>query len=109
MKKTFKPEFLNRIDEIVYFNKLDNSIVAKICDKFINQLSKRLSNNDKNLTITDAARDKIIEEGYEEEFGARPLKRYIQKNIESLIAYHLLENPNNKDIIVDYKEQFFIR
>ena len=109
LKKTFKPEFLNRIDEIVCFNKLDNKVIEKIYDKFIHLLAKRLENGDKSLKITENAKNKIIEEGYDEEFGARPLKRYIQKNVESIIAYELLKNPAKKEIVVDYKNDFYVK
>jgi ATP-dependent Clp protease ATP-binding subunit ClpB len=102
LKSTFKPEFINRIDEIIYFNKLNNSVIEKIYDKFIGLLNKRLTNANKKLAISENAKNKIIEEGYDEEFGARPLKRYIQKNIESLIAKYLLVNPNKDVINIDY-------
>ena len=87
---------------------MDNKVIEKIYDKFILQLTKRLNSNDKELFITDAAKSKIIEEGYDEEFGARPLKRFIQKNIESLIAHYILQYPNNNDIVIDYKDGFYI-
>ena len=108
LKSTFKPEFINRIDEIIYFNKLNNSVIEKIYDKFIDLLNKRLNNASKKLIISEKAKSKIIEEGYDEEFGARPLKRYIQKNIESLIAKDLLINPNKEIISIDYQNDSYV-
>ncbi len=110
LKKTFKPEFINRIDEIIYFNKLSSSVIEKIYDKFIGLLNKRLNNASKRLVVTENAKKKIIEEGYDEEFGARPLKRYIQKNIESLIARDLLMNPNKEVLTIDFaNNEYFIK
>jgi len=109
LKSTFKPEFINRIDEIIYFNKLNKTVIEKIYDKFIGLLNKRLNNGNKKLIISESAKNRIIEEGYDEEFGARPLKRYIQKNIESLIAKDLLINPDKEVISVDYDNEYVIR
>jgi len=110
LRNTFKPEFLNRIDEIIYFNKLDNKVIEKIYDKFIGLLDKRLANANKKLVVSEVAKNKIIEEGYSEDFGARPLKRYIQKNIESLIAKDLLINPNKEVISIDFvNDEYVIR
>ena len=108
LRSTFKPEFLNRIDEIIYFNKLDNKVIEKIYDKFIGLLEKRLNNANKKLIISERAKNKIIEEGYSEDFGARPLKRYIQKNIESLIAKDLLINPNKETISIDFIDNEYV-
>ncbi len=110
LKGTFKPEFINRIDEIIYFNKLSSEVIEKVYDKFINLLSKRLSNGGKRLEISEEAKKQIIKDGYSEEFGARPLKRYIQKNIESIIAKELLVNPNKELISIDYKDnEYFVK
>ena len=76
--------------------------IEKIYDKFIGLLNRRLNNANKRLIISENAKIKIIEEGYDEEFGARPLKRYIQKNIESLIAKDLLINPSKECIVIEF-------
>ena len=108
LRRTFKPEFINRIDEIIYFNKLSPEVIEKVYDKFIGLLNKRLMNGGKKLEISEKAKEQIIKEGYDEEFGARPLKRYIQKNIESLIARDLLVNPNKEVIKIGYENNNYI-
>ncbi|ASZ09189.1 ATP-dependent chaperone ClpB [Mesoplasma chauliocola] len=89
--KHFKPEFLNRIDNVVIFNPLSKENIAEIVDKELNVLSARLE-SDKNffLTFDLKAKNKIIEEAYDPQFGARPIKRYIEKNIETLLAQNII-------------------
>ena len=101
IKETFKPEFINRIDEIIVFNPLDEVVIKKVANKFLDQLKNRLSQSDISLTVTDKAMDKIVELGFDETYGARPMKRHIQRGIESLVAKYLLENYDAKNIVVD--------
>lgn len=101
VKQTFKPEFINRIDEIIVFNPLNNTVIKEVANKFLNQLKNRLKESDVELSISDKAMDKIIELGFDETYGARPMKRHIQRAIESLVAKYLLENYDAKNIIVD--------
>ena len=101
VKKTFKPEFVNRIDEIIVFNPLNKNVIKKVAEKFLSQLKNRLMQSDVTLSITDKAMDKIIELGFDETYGARPMKRHIQRNIESLVAKYILENYDAKNIIID--------
>ena len=101
VKETFKPEFINRIDEIIVFNPLDEKVIEKVANKFLSQLKQRLSNSDITLNITSRAMQKIIECGFDETYGARPMKRHIQRQIESLIAKYILENYDIKNIEVD--------
>ena len=110
MKAHFKPEFLNRIDEIVYFNSLDQSVINKIIDKFINQLSDRLSDKKIIINVSDHAKAVISEQGYDITFGARPLKRFIQSNIETLIAREMIKGSirNGSTIMIDYDNGFKI-
>lgn len=110
LKQRFKPEFLNRIDEIVMFNSLDNTVVYKIIDKFIRDLNRRLENNNMHVTLTDEAKEYLAKNGFEPIYGARPLKRFIQKNIETLIARELLEGKikNGQSITVDVSGERFI-
>ena len=103
LKSTFKPEFLNRIDEIVIFNSLSKEVVKEILDKIIRDTEKRLSNKNLHLTITDKAKEYIINSSYDEKYGARPIKRFVSKNIETLIAENII-NDNIKygdNIIID--------
>ena len=101
VKMTFKPEFINRIDEIIIFNPLDKDMIEKVAEKFLNILKKRLAESDITLTVSQKAMDKIVELGFDETYGARPMKRHIQRAIESLVAKYLLENYDAKDIVVD--------
>ena len=79
MKEHFRPEFINRIDEIILFNKLSREAIDKILDKIVGEIEARLKNIDLHIKLSESARSKLIEDGYDENFGARPLKRYIQK------------------------------
>jgi len=110
LKQRFKPEFLNRIDEIVMFNSLDNTVVFKIIDKFMNDLNRRLANQHIEITLTDTAKQFLADNGFEPVYGARPLKRFIQKNIETLIAKELLQGyiKNNQKLLVDVQNDQFI-
>ena len=100
---TFKPELLNRIDEIITFNSLDKEALYLILDNIIKDIENRLIDKQIKINLTNNAKDYIIENSYDEIFGARPLKRYVVKNIESLIAKNLLENKiqYNDTIIID--------
>ena len=90
LKNHFKPEFLNRIDDIVYFNSLDNSVASKIVKKFIKELEVRLQKNEITISLSDEAMNVIIEQGFDKIYGARPLKRYIQKEIETPLARDII-------------------
>ena len=91
LKSAFRPEFINRIDEIIIFNSLKKDVVKDIVNKIINELDNRLKNSYLHIVVTEASKEKIIAESYDEQFGARPIKRYITKNIENLIAHTLIE------------------
>lgn len=102
---TFKPEFLNRIDEIIIFNPLNKDILYKILDNQILDINKRLSNKHISIDLTIDCKNSIIDNAYNPSYGARPLKRYLSKNIESLIANSIIKDlikPNSK-ILIDYK------
>ena len=90
LKAQFKPEFLNRIDEIIIFHKLSREDAAKVCDLFLSSLQKRLQKREIGLRVTDAARDAILREGYDEVYGARPLKRVIQRRLEDALSEEIL-------------------
>ena len=110
LKAHFKPEFLNRIDEIVMFNSLDNQVVYKIIDKFIAQLSTRLEQQNISVQVSDGAKEEIAREGFDPTFGARPLKRFIQGHIETLVAKEMIKGTIQKDdhILIDYQNQQFV-
>jgi ATP-dependent Clp protease ATP-binding subunit ClpB len=110
VSRTFKPEFVNRLDEIIVFNALDRQAVAKIADKFIRELSDRLAKQRLNLEITQSAHDRILEEGFDLEFGARPMKRHIQRAIETKIARLIIEQNPHEDVtlIVDTTKDDYV-
>ena len=86
----FRPEFLNRLDEIILFKPLTKDNIGKIVDLLVKELSKRLADQELALELSDAAKTKVIENGYDPVYGARPLKRYLQKYVETLAARCIL-------------------
>lgn len=110
LKRTFRPEFINRIDEIVIFKSLGKEVVYGILDKIIRETEERLKNINLHLELTKGAKDYIIEHSYEESYGARPIKRYVTHNIETLLADKIIrdEVKYNETIIVDVKDDNLI-
>ncbi len=92
LKRTFRPEFLNRVDEIIVFNSLTKDDMKKIVELQLKQLKKRLQENDIDITISEAVKEKIVDEGFDPEYGARPLKRTIQRLLENPLAKFLLDS-----------------
>ena len=92
LKKTFSPEFLNRIDDLVIFNTLDKGAIRRIVDLELNQLEKRIEKLGYGIEISDKAKDFLAEKGYDQKYGARPLNRAIQKYVEDLIAENVVAN-----------------
>ena len=86
----FRPEFLNRLDEIIMFKPLTKSNIGKIVDLMVSELDKRLADQELSLELTEAAKNQVIENGYDPVYGARPLKRYLQKYVETLAARKIL-------------------
>ena len=95
LREYFKPEFLNRIDEIIIFNALNKDVVYEILDKLIDDLNSRIKDKNIHLEVTKEAKDYIIEKSYDRNFGARPLKRFVTKNIETMLAQNIIENKIN--------------
>ena len=106
VKNYFKPEFINRIDEIVVFNALNDDMLGKIALKFMRELTQRLAHKDITLQVSDAVYRAIATQGVDPLYGARPMKRYIQRNIETLIARRMIEGNAGKDdtIRVDVRD-----
>lgn len=100
VKKYFKPEFINRIDEIVVFNALNDDMLGKIAHKFMDELTQRLAHKDIKLEVSDAVYRSIATQGVDAVYGARPMKRYIQRNIETLIARKMIEGNAGKDDVI---------
>lgn len=105
---TFKPEFLNRIDDIVFFRMLQQKDVIHIADIQLHILQQRLLEQGIMLTISDKAKAFVAEQGYVQEFGARPLKRTIQRLISIPLSHYLLQNPGKKQIEVSLKNDAIV-
>ena len=108
LSQHFKPEFINRIDDIIFFNSLDQSIINKISKKFIDELALRLEKKQIKLQITEKALNQISKEGFDITYGARPLKRYIQQYIENPLAYKIISSQINEksSVIIDFEKEF---
>ena len=109
LKRQFKPEFLNRLDDIIIFHKLSREDAAKICEKIVESLAKRLKGKDITLKVSARALSLLVEEGYSEEFGARPLKRAVRRRIEDPLSEQVLLGrvSAGKTIIVDEEDGKF--
>ena len=90
LKRQFRPEFLNRLDDIVYYKSLTKQEIGSIVDLMLTDLRKRLADKQLNLVVTEAAKNSIIDGGYDPIYGARPLKRYIQSHVETMIAKEII-------------------
>ncbi|MBT2689891.1 ATP-dependent protease ATP-binding subunit ClpC [Bacillus sp. ISL-47] len=110
MKKSFRPEFLNRIDEIIVFHALERKHLQEIVTLMSDTLTKRLKEQDITLELTDAAKEKISVEGYDPEYGARPLRRAIQKHIEDRLSEELLKGTvlTGQSVVIDVKDGEFV-
>ncbi len=110
LKEYFSPEFLNRIDDIVVFNKLSNIDICKIASLMLDELKKQLNKKNILMNYNDSVLDFIVKNGYNDKFGARPLKRAIQKYIEDLIAIEFIKGniKENKEFLLDVFENKII-
>ncbi len=106
LREQFKPEFLNRLDDIIIFRKLSKDEAAQICQKIINGLTQRLSERNIKLQVSEAAMQKLVDEGYNDAFGARPLKRTVQKRIEDRLSDEILAGKicNSETVTVEVNE-----
>ena len=113
LKKTFKPEFINRIDEIIIFNSLNKKVVYEILDKIIKEIEDRLQDKHIHVSLTDKAKDYVIDSSYDELYGARPIKRFVSRNIETLLANEIISDHikfgDNIIIDVDDNNTFIIK
>jgi len=105
VKKSFKPEFVNRLDSIIVFNPLSYEDLTKIAKIYITALNKKLSANALKLKVTESALRYLIDKGYNPEYGARPLRRVIEQDVEDRIAEDMLDGKikPNKTIVVGFK------
>ena len=110
LKSKFRPELINRIDEIVIFNSLSKEAIYEVLDRIIEVVNEHLSNVKLSIKLSDNAKKFIIDEAYTPEYGARPIKRYVTKHIETLIAEELLNEKisENDKLLIDVKDKKFI-
>ena len=110
LTKYFRPEFLNRLDEIIVFNKLSKDNLSEILDNIVKQIERRLVDINVKIVLTEGARKYFIDNGYDEAFGARPLKRLVSNKLETLLATKLINNEikANSIVTVDYKDNNLI-
>ncbi len=101
----FKPEFLNRFDDIVEFNQLSKDDLKKIVSLMLDNVNKMLENRGITIDVSDAAKDKLVEKGYNPEMGARPLRRVIQEEVEDKVADYYLNNPSSKHLSVEVNDE----
>ncbi|TYS13865.1 ATP-dependent Clp protease ATP-binding subunit [Rossellomorea vietnamensis] len=109
LKRAFRPEFLNRIDEIIVFHSLEKEHLKEIVTLMSDQLTNRLKEQDISLELTDAAKEKIADEGFDPEYGARPLRRAIQKHIEDRLSEELLKGTvlTGQSVLIDVEDKEF--
>ena len=106
LRGSFRPEFLNRLDEIIMFKPLSKADVNAIMDLQITQINERIADKEISIRLTDAAKELIVNEAYDGVYGARPLKRYLQKNVETLAAKMMLADMVDvtDTIVIDAKD-----
>lgn len=110
LKKAFRPEFLNRLDEMIVFHSLEREHLKEIVTLMANQLTKRLKEQDIELELTEAAKDKIAKEGYDPDYGARPLRRALQKHVEDRLSEEILKGEvlTGQHILFDVENDEFV-
>ena len=106
VKKYFRPEFINRVDEIIVFKSLTKEVISKILDKLISDLMMRLREDNIHLVLTDKARNYLVENGYDVTYGARPLKRLVSRTVETVLSRMIVEDQvqYGDTLIIDYSE-----
>ena len=105
MSQFFKPEFLNRLDDVIEFNELSKEDLVKIVDLMLNSVNNMVKSRGMQITVTDEAKKKLVEEGYNPAMGARPLRRTIQEEIEDKVADYKLDHPTAKNLTASVKDQ----
>ena len=106
LRGSFRPEFLNRLDEIIMFKPLSRNDIRAIIDLLIKDVNKRIQDKEITLSLSDKAKEYITDQAYEPAYGARPLKRYLQKNVETLLAKKILadEVQMGQQLVMDVGE-----
>ena len=111
VREHFRPEFINRIDEIIVFNPLSKEAIAKILDKIIHDIEKRLADVNLKINLTDKAKDELINTGYDINYGARPLKRLVSRTLETMLAKMIIEGKIKPDdtVTIDYENNVTVQ
>ena len=112
LRRTFRPEFINRIDEIIIFNSLSKDVVYAILDNIIKEIEERLADKKLKISLSEAAKKFIIDESFDPDFGARPIKRYVARNLETMLAKAIVndEVKFNSEIKIDvYQNELVIK
>ena len=111
LEKTFRPEFINRIDEVIIFKPLSKETIYEILDKIISEIEERLSDKNIKIKLTDKARDYLVDIGYDVNYGARPLKRVVSRTIENIIAEKIItgEIKYGETVTFDYDNELKIK
>ena len=109
LRNVFRPEFLNRVDDIIVFNKLTQDEIKQIAGNMLKSLADRLENMNIKITFTDAAVTAVADKGFDESYGARPLRRAIQSEIEDVLSEYMLDGKitENADVVCDFKDNKF--
>lgn len=110
LRHTFKPEFLNRIDEIIMFDSLSKEVIYQVLDKIMEEIESRLEDKKIRLQLTEKAKEYIIEHAYDPNYGARPIKRYVSRHLETLLAQSIIQDNISfgSTVTIDVKENQFI-
>jgi len=109
LKKTFRPEFINRLDEIIIFNSLEKETIMQIIEKLIVDIEERLSDQNIKINVTEKLKQHIYDASYDKFYGARSIKRYISRHLETLIAEAILNEEVKNEITLDYDQKIIIR
>ncbi len=109
LRRFFRPEFLNRVDEVIIFEPLSQDELADIVELMLGEVEERLSDRNVSIEVTDAAKKALVEEGYDPAFGARPLRRVVERQIENALAKRILsgEFADGEKIVVDFKDDAY--
>ena len=104
MTQFFKPEFLNRLDDVIEFNELDKEDLIKIVNLMLDNTNNMVKDQGLHIDVTEKAKEKLVDEGFNPAMGARPLRRTIQEEIEDKVADYKLDHPTSKNLLADVNE-----
>ena len=110
VREHFRPEFINRIDEIIVFNPLSKEAIGNILDKIIKEIENRLKDINIKINVTERAKEQLINDGYDINYGARPLKRLVSRTIETMLSKKIIAGQikPNDTVIIDYEDDNYM-